>query len=408
MKVNTNLQAQQFQPKQILRTGQIIQGEISKLYPHNKAQIQLGNEVFVANLETALNAGEKYYFQVKIANNMVYLKVISKSIKDKSKSSISNLFENLGITVSKERISFVAELIQKGIPFDKKQLMNAVPFADLIKKEPEIQNILEEMILRKLPINRTVFESIYTYKTNDQSTLMREMLRQIDLIGEANSEIHKMFQELISKSISAQPKNAFLHLVHKYLTTSGLDYENQLAKGELPQQNLKVMLLNIFKKNVNSEVKILGEKLLHYMNGMKIASVDNLDSYLHIHFKIPGTGLGLTQDIELHFESRKKENNEIDPDYCRILLFLNLENIHDTFVDMNIQSRTVSITIYNDTDTIKDKAKSYLTPLKKGLLNLNYQLSSISFLPLEKRRTNKVAYEDVVSPVKYRGVDYQV
>lgn len=406
--MNTNLQIQQLHSHQTLRTGQIIQGEILKLYPQNKAQIQLGNKVFVANLETALNIGEKYYFQVKIANNTLYLKVINKIMKDESKNKINHLLKNLGIKVSKERNGFVLELMRKGIPFDKKQLMDTLPFVDQIKKDPVIQDVLEELILRKLPINRAVFESIYTYRTNNQSTLIQKILGQMNVKDPTNLEIQNLLQELITKNSSVQPKDAFLNLIHKYLNLAGLDYENQLAKEELPQQNIKLVLLNLLKKSVDSEMNIKGEKLLHYLNGMKIVSVNNFESYLHIHFKIPGEGLRLTQDIELHFESRKKENNQIDPDYCRILLFLDLKNIHDTIVDMNIQSRSISLTIYNDTDQINDRAKSYYSLLKKGLINLNYQLSSISFHPLEKRRNNRVAYDDIVSPMKYRGVDYQI
>lgn len=73
------------QTEQRLRPGQIVQGKILKIFPENKAQIQLGGQNMIAKLEAALSIGNTYHFQVQTSDEMIYLKVLSEYIKNKQK-----------------------------------------------------------------------------------------------------------------------------------------------------------------------------------------------------------------------------------------------------------------------------------------------------------------------------------
>ncbi|ALX47452.1 hypothetical protein AOX59_01850 [Lentibacillus amyloliquefaciens] len=59
-----------FNSSQLLRPGQIIQGNIVKIYPDQKAQIQLGTHKMTAQLETSLTVSARYHFQVQPSDDV--------------------------------------------------------------------------------------------------------------------------------------------------------------------------------------------------------------------------------------------------------------------------------------------------------------------------------------------------
>ena len=48
-----------------------------------------------------------------------------------------------------------------------------------------------------------------------------------------------------------------------------------------------------------------------------------------------------------------KEDGKIDPDFARILFYLDLESINKTVIDMQVQNRVVTVTVFNEDDTLK-------------------------------------------------------
>ena len=57
----------------VLRNGQIVQGEILKIYPDNKAEIRIGTHRFIAETNTPLVIGKRYFFQVSGLRIQIFL-----------------------------------------------------------------------------------------------------------------------------------------------------------------------------------------------------------------------------------------------------------------------------------------------------------------------------------------------
>lgn len=70
-----------------------------------------------------------------------------------------------------------------------------------------------------------------------------------------------------------------------------------------------------------------------------------------------------------------KDNGKIDADYARILFYLQLNSLQETVVDMQVQSRVVTVTVYNENDQLKELAEPLKTALKKDYhhMIINYQ-----------------------------------
>lgn len=571
-------------PKHPLKPGQIIQGRILKLFPDNKAQIQLGTQKMIAQLETPLTLGERYHFQVEAADKVIHLKVLGDSLKNLERSNILNLMQQLGLKHSKANAAFMQLLINDRIPFDKKQLNNVFQLLSNMKSSNENLLILKEMIAKKLPITYSVFQALSAKNSQDFSAAAKALLAQLKAdpeqtqlqqrlsqivdrpltprahiiqqfssdammnkpglfnfakaagmadpaldfnswksqwnssatfsnnlkmpFGLNESKIVQTFSQLINNReqlltqsqeflkiwqskltqaaangvplaneefaimkqqysklilpfasterqqavnllqnnlnnsnqliasvqtlsngqiyteaeqflqklsldslfLQKSPKDQFLTQLNHLLHNTGINYEIELANSSFEKQStaLKAMLLNLIQQSAGVKSEN-AQQLLHFINGMQLQSVQSDNNYfLQASMLVPGERLGLKKDMELEFEGRKMENGEINPDFCHILFYLDLAHLNKTVIDMNIQKRAVSITIFNDHHQLREQTASFESLLKKGLENIDYHMTSLAFKPLQQTNEKNTATSEKIAHSLYKGVDYRI
>ncbi|WP_026906103.1 hypothetical protein [Paucisalibacillus globulus] len=550
---------------QMLREGQIIQGRILKLYPNNKATIQLGIHQLIAQLEASLEIGEKYHFQVQRSENITQLKVLGDALTSKSQANLLELLQHLGVKATKENQSFVQLLLENKVPFDKGQLHRAFTLLEGNSSRGQAQTVLWEMIANRTPITDSIFQaklervtsgftermvaldSALQQNTSISSVLKQGMLEQLqklsnqgrivphiqaiaenqdlfdmlkalkiinpdsqlrnwgdqvknissgrplelnqlfnveklqtlsktipnlDLIRQNAISLLNQFGEGIQSSVSngmPLPSSAFTMLsqdvnkkimqllqikkmefvntpqqlqyllqdletlikseshlsldrfVHQIvkdlfaeqtrnvLENVGLQYEKAILHDDNnPTNTLKGTLLTLIQSSDNI-LQEQANKLLHFINGMQLQSVHETDKLLQANLLIPAAKMGLNNDIELNFEGKKNEQGEIDPNYCRIIFYLDLETLKKTVVDMHVQKRAISLTILND-NPIENTLKPLKAILKDGLEKINYHLSSVVHKPLTNEETvpskNPSVYKKTQSC--NLGVDFRI
>lgn len=584
-------------PVQNLKTGQIIQGQILKLYPGNKAEIQIGLHKLIAQLETSLTLGSRYHFQVQTTDGVVHLRVLGAQLLKSMNYSGSDLLKRLGFKANKEHAALLNALMTDNIPFTVNQLKRTFSLLDEFSEQDGMRYVLKEMIAANLPLTRSVFQAMASLNQNafsDQLHILKNMLTQKtnlttsekkllnvinQLIGSpfntgdtlsheilaeireekpyvfnalkltgmieqdmdflnwkkhwkaANTQMSfagskvdqpairhtllagkhlqvwnafkqlvqhqsklteqaKVFESTFSRHIdhaithnrslhpetyqrfsqwmsesmmplfpqlestpamrlpknnpaslkdimqmmsliqddgvyktvrhvlagmqlekhflSSTIQNKFLIHLQNVINKTSLTYESQVWQDTVQQleNTLKAMLIKLIQSSEN-DVSDQSNRLLNIINGLQIQSVAESNQFIHAHLEIPGEKLGLTNNIELHFEGGKK-NGKIDPDFCRIHFYLELAHLKETVIDMHIQKRSVMLTIYNDSVTLKKVSIPFEVKLKKGLETLNYQLSSIVYKPLESEENilqdkSKPAYN-----LYHEGVDYRI
>lgn len=694
----------------VLRDGQIVQGSILKIYPQNKAEIQIGNQKMIAEVTTPLAIGERYFFKVEHTDNIVQLRVIGDPLKQDSNINMTQLMDKLGIKVTKGNMQLVQTLINEKIPFDAAQLARAVELSDSATDKQAAVSAIKEMLINKLPMTNNVFQALMTRDGNTMNKMITNLiseLKQVANPSESQQKLLHLLENLISRpaegqaavinqivahltsdnnqlvsllklagvvnlntlltnehntvllqnqstSVGSQPVNLqnqpvlvdvlaqlsnqaetlpsaarmvvsifhpihsgelsnqqftamqsmietrimpqlpeamqqvlaslltentagnqaqilnilqtlqasdtyqiaqnivtnmesgsrfhtsplqeqFLNHLQQTIQTSGLLDENVLTKNATQAQNvfqqsmealvnnnqavqaeakeILTALNNVLQQNqaptgtqlaainaqiaerilpllsaqhsqaivselqansnnpamiqqllqtmaspttfeqlehfisqnnqlllsqVTPEMKVLlqsmqlpleqmqlgnpqenqsqtikslllqmaqqnealpgdrGQQLVHFINGLQIQSVQETNNLLHAQIQIPGEKIGLNKDLFMQFEGRKKENGEIDADYCRILFVLHLKNLDETIIDMNVQKRTVSITIFNnDVDMESFMTTGLRKTLADGLQNLNYHLTNIKWKQLHET-------EAATSPVEQR------
>lgn len=558
------------EPSLNLREEQIIQGKILKLYPNNRAQIQLGFHQLIAQLEASLTLGEKYFFQVQNTDNLTQLKVIGDTLNHQSQTNLEDFVRQLGIKPTKTNLAFVDNLFQNKIPFDKAQLQQALALVNRAENKTQAIPVLKGMIENRLPMTDTVFQALFskasgdftnavrqfgqdiphqrrhdypselikniteqlaklsgtskinlsslqplmedqaisrilkasgvlqgniqfsslsdtvnrdssqllkalnpqfdlstnqtliqnlskietiiqnanymfnkwgeviqtsisnntglkpdiftslmqdlaqnpiTFSQNKQSVLLNQPQQLQTFIQDLNVLTHKGNYEKLDRVVFQLVKDIFLDQTNQVLKDVGLNYEKVVAQEENnPTNTLKGMLMQLVQSGDTSTTNNeQASKLLHFINGLQLQSVNESAKFIEANLVLPGGSLGLEQDVEMTFEGQKDDNGEINPNFCRIVFYLDLANIKKTVVDMNVQKRAVSLTILNDfpIDGITNAMKPLL---KEGLQQLDYHLSSVTHRPLTNQesvsRDKKITYK--AQQVSYEGVDFRI
>ncbi|RLQ95761.1 hypothetical protein [Falsibacillus albus] len=205
-------------------------------------------------------------------------------------------------------------------------------------------------------------------------------------------------------------KGGVLLLLKHVLDRLGIDYESGLLKESAQpdqlQNKLKPLLVQFLQEGHSQELKDAAQRVLSHLNGQHILSVEN-GPLQNIIMQFPFQLLSTSTDVTLQWTAKKRENGEIDPDYCKILFYLNLRTLNETIIDMNVQNRVVSLTLHNEKE-LNEAAAPFLPILSSGLEAIGYKLSFVQCRPLEK--TEKRLGQDWMldSSSSYSGVDMKV
>ncbi|MGS2776831.1 hypothetical protein ACVBAX_05580 [Robertmurraya sp. GLU-23] len=238
----------------------------------------------------------------------------------------------------------------------------------------------------------------------------------IDANKAFNKEVTQQLQTVLSQ-VESEPVEEFKSLLKSGIQTLGLSHESEsfdMIKGKVSDEgskveNVKSLLIQLLNEDIPTKVKDSAEALLNRLTGIQLMSSDTTPVQ-QIVIQIPLALMNKQTDLTIQWNGRKDANGKIDPSYCRVLFYLDLENMNETIIDMQIQNRIMKITIINDHENIKQLSSPYLASLKDSLQKLDYQLSNVSFQTQADRVAVKTRKASISSPLtsSYSGVDIKI
>src|SRR5699024_34653 len=309
-----------------------LTGQINYYTDFNKWIKSLKNHINKERLSSSVNDKNNILFDGNHQQIIDKLKHIKSSQAEIIKQS--RLVQTLFLNKIEQSISLNQPLhstfFQQLTPFISDKI---IPFL------PENQQLI---IANKLDNNP---KSLHKLVKAVQILQDDKMYSQVDYLL-INNQINR---EFISNTLQYQ----FLIHLKNVLNTTSLTYENQCVEGENQLQNtLKAMLIQLSQQG-DDLLHQQSTKLLHIINGLQLQSVAEVNNFIYAQLQIPGEKLGLKKDIEINFEGGKK-SGKIDTDFCRIHFYLELANLKQTVIDMNIQKRSITLTIFNNSTLLKD------------------------------------------------------
>ncbi|MCQ6274077.1 hypothetical protein JMM81_03660 [Bacillus sp. V3B] len=441
--------------------GQILNGKIIKLFPNGIASLQVGSQKIVAQLEASLEANQKYWFQVQPGEGKVRLKVVGHVADigpgrtsngmhmntrkpDTSGASLAGLLKELSIPVNEENTEIMRFFLKEQLPIGKEIVHQT---ASWLKESDASQDGLEavkQMLHKQLPMTKTAFQAVLAIMNNESFTESLETLGNLlkeqpltkvgnqlalfidefntpginveKLLNDQKNGMNMRSESLAATNSALQDHSAFTNYLKGLMKNIGFSYEHEVAQFlKQPQEELlkkealKPLLLDLLKETSSGSISEIAEKVLHKITGLQILSQDSGPTQQFV-VQVPVALQHKVVDLTMQWSGRKRENGQIDPAYCRILFYLELENLRDTIVDMQVQNRVMTISVMNENDSLKQIASPFIEQLRESLKSIDFKLSAVHFTQPSKRvmKRDKQQLSPYFTSSQYSGVDLRI
>ena len=398
-----------------LRTGQLVYGKVEKILSSDTAKIQIGNSRFIAQLKTSLSNDAHYWFEVTSGNDgKIQLKVVEGNGQNVQAELLLQKFQLPDTKINQRLLQF---FITENIPFTKEQLQAATAWISSSVDAKELL-VLEAMIKKDLPFTKQVFDSLVAVQSSE---LFSHQLEKAGKFLEDSRFASLPTSQALKESISTILRNAVVdplynsseikQLLQSMIHSLGLDYEKQLLtkNGENPieaLQSLKPLLMGAIKE-LGTQGKEL-EPLLNRITGLQILSQDVTGPMQNMVMQLPFTLAGKQTDVTIQWNGRKTKAGQIDPDYCRILFYLDLQSLKQTVIDMQIQNRNIHVSVMNETKELEPLITALTPTLKEKLENIGYTLSFIKVLSSSEKTKIDSKQPDFFSKEFIQRVDIKI
>lgn len=255
-------------------------------------------------------------------------------------------------------------------------------------------------------------QAVMPFATGDSSQANNSQLTA--LLQNAEKSAHEMVRNLVqlAQSTAAAEIDGKImkETIQNVFRSLGINYEAALiGKNMQPEQlaqMLKPQLLAMLNDaSIAENVRNAAEQFVVRMNGSPLLSTENGVNHQLI-MQIPLEFFGKKIDATLQWNGRMKEDKKIDADFARILFYLNLHSLDETVVDMQVQNRIVTVTVFNADTSLQKIADPLQEKLKEGLSSHGYTLSGVFFKGfLEEEKQVKPTKTAVASE---GGVDFRI
>lgn len=420
----TNGNVQKSEPLQF-RIGQVFFGKINKLFPNQLAEINLGSQKMIAKLEIPLTQGQGYLLQVTGNDGEIKLKLLNKMSDGSTAFDLATAVKQMGLPHHKLNEKFIQFMIKEHLSFTKEEIILS---SQLLKqsKDPELgMQILKMMNEQKLAINEPIFSSLLAshkdISTSQLLTRLQTSLQGENKLTEAGTALLRALQafNIMSEEYAIREENglnrqAILQPIKSAIQHLGVFYENTLLDDDknpqLLKESIKPLLVNFTQEaltNKQTETRDIAQQLLFRMNGMQLLSTEN-GLMQQIIYEIPINIKEFATQLTMQWSGKRTSEGKMNPDFCRIIFYLELASLKETVIDMQVQNRIVTVNIFNEAMDLKGFATSLLPSLKQGLAEMNYHLSTVNFTQPKNMNDHKDKKYTNLLQHSYTGVDFRI
>lgn len=397
-----------------VRPGQLLRGKIMAFYPNHLAAIQFGDIKIHAKLQMPLSAGTNYWFEVVPNDNIIELKVVNSQTQP---NATEQLLTALKLPETRNNNQLVKELSNSTIPFTTENIKDAVKWLKMTKDYENGVETIKLMLQRNIPFHHESFISLLEHVSKPLAPLLEEVALQLTLLQDSSDVLQRLARVLASikqvdlhlnqQLAAKQPTQEIVSLLKAGFNLLGLEFEQQLQSGtEVDIETVKPLLLLALNESHPKPVTDAMRNLLNHLTGQQILANQEQNLLQQIVMQLPVNFGSLLSDITVQWSGKKQPNGQLDPDYCQILFYLNLETMKDTVLHVRIQHRLIDVHIINSHPAVLTLVHSYQASLKEKLKQKGYTLAKVTVginedppaVQLEKKNQSKL----------YHGVDFRV
>lgn len=371
----------------------------------------------------------------KVGNTIIDDLTLSKTESVQTEEQLISLLKKVGLPDTKENQQMLRLLLNEGLPIPKESLKAASQWLKEIDKTdmPKALEAIKITVQKDLPMTVPILKSMLALQTEE--SLTNNIIKVLDAINSINqkSNTHQQletllkqltgqFMETVPDETTTEPNvnwgsgKEILKLFKQTVEVLGLQYEHDISIIEKEQTlegkliALKPLLMKALEESSDQNVKDKMDQLIARLTGYQLINTEQEGPLQQLLLQLPILFGNHSTDVRLKWIGKKQQNGKINPNYCRVLFYLELEHLQEMLVDVHVQNRIVNIQIYNDNPKLNIVIKSLQQLLKEKLENLQYHLSSIMVSTKENENNKKTVATENLSTFSpsMNGVDIKI
>ncbi|UYO36920.1 glycosyltransferase [Bacillus zhangzhouensis] len=210
-----------------------------------------------------------------------------------------------------------------------------------------------------------VLQKEFPFLSKAEAKALAQVVQQTEPTLSNKTDVLDLLMTM-KKAIGVRDEIGMLKLLEK----GSQDIKSQ----ELHQ--LKLVLNDVRQADLPEHIKKEVDQLFHRLNGQLFVQQEN-QTVSQMLVSYPLFSKHSVQDLTFILKGHKKKDGSIDISQCRLLFYLNMENLEETLIDCTIQQKVMSITV-ETAHELQGTINPMIPAVRKNLNALGYSLTGIT------------------------------
>ncbi|WP_223700251.1 hypothetical protein [Sutcliffiella deserti] len=410
--------------KLLPKLPETFQAKVTERLPGELYIIKKGTTSISAKITDEVTVGNDYVFRRNAKADGIVLTIEkTEHLKANTHSSLmSNKTGESGMTLSTtQRLErFIEESSVKISNNELQELVKNIEKQKGVQKELALE-LTKFLVIRQaqaplsIPNNVNILLSGFlTDKT--MATIVEEVKVLLPPQEASRPEINKLRELLegLTRQTPLSSKQETVLFLKNLITNLGLNYEKGLAQSLIPPsalqlEQLKPLLLQLAHVASNIEDRANISQLVSKLTGFQLLSREE-GSFQHFFLPIPVQLEQESKEWYAQITSKKKKSEMVDPEYCRIVLYIDLPIFSSTIIDLFVQQKVITMGFHHSYPPLERLLEASIPMLKNTLLEKGYTLSTVKITAEERESKEEMSlhfFQKILNR-KEEGVDIRI
>ncbi|MBD3858180.1 glycosyltransferase [Bacillus sp. 28A-2] len=241
----------------------------------------------------------------------------------------------------------------------------------------------------------TVLQKEFPFLSKTEAKALAQVIQQTEPTLSNKTDVLDLLMTM-KKAIGVRDEIGMLKLLEK----GSQDVKSQ----ELHQ--LKLVLNDVRQADLPEHVKKEVDQLFHRLNGQLFVQQEN-QTVSQMMVSYPLFSKHSVQDITFILKGHKKKDGSIDVSQCRLMFYLNMENLEETLIDCTIQQKVMAITV-ETAHELQGTINPMIPAVRENLNALGYSLTGITAKKRQEQIDPSHFLDEHFHKISEKGLDLRV